>query len=166
MESERDGRVPWSTVVGAARSCSRSLWLSSDVPPILLTHVVINLDGRAAAMQRVTAVALRTGNPEVVACLDVVVVRLKTQPFEALKAPAAIVNRPASLLERDSTNASGPNQPPALVLDIHNPTFHVMRVVPPRQALRRRVIKPIPPIASAPGVRRSDLLGPSCSIHT
>jgi hypothetical protein len=108
--------------------CSQSFWLSSDVTPILLAHIVINLDGSAAAMQRVSAVALRARNPEVIACLHVIVIRLETQPLQTLKAPAAIINRATRLGEHDTTNARRPNHTATLILDIHDATFHAMRV--------------------------------------
>src|SRR5690349_16503048 len=62
-----------------------SLWLSSDVSPILLANILIDLNGQTAAVERITTSALRAGNPIVLACLHTVVIGLEACTFEALE---------------------------------------------------------------------------------
>src|ERR1039457_1017349 len=104
------------------------LWLASNVSPILLTHILVNLDGRAATIQRIATVTLWARNPVVVARVHIVVVGLETQPLETLKTPATIVNRPARLGKCDSPDACWPCQTTTLLLDIHDATFHTKGV--------------------------------------
>ena len=61
--------------------------LSSDVSPILLAHVVVDLDGRASAIQRIPAMALRTGDPEMLACFHVIIISFEAASFETLETP-------------------------------------------------------------------------------
>jgi hypothetical protein len=68
-----------------------SVRLSSDVSPILLANILINLDGQTAAVKRVATPALRTGNPIILARLDAIVVGLETCALEALERLATVI---------------------------------------------------------------------------
>jgi hypothetical protein len=67
------------------------LGLSSDVSPILIANVVINLNGCAATIQCIATSALRARNPIILACLDAAVVGLETCALKTLKSLATIV---------------------------------------------------------------------------
>jgi len=49
-----------------------SLWLMSDISPVLIANIVVDLDRRAATVQSIAAVALRAGNSVVVMGVHVV----------------------------------------------------------------------------------------------
>src|SRR5439155_26836168 len=105
-----------------------SLRLSSDVSPILLAHVLINLNGCAATIQRIAASALRAGNPVVLACLHAVVIRLEARALETLKRLTTVVKCAPALGKRDATNPRRARQTAGLALDIHDASGLVSRL--------------------------------------
>src|SRR5690348_11853095 len=82
----------------------------ADLRSVLLAHVLVDLDGRALAVEPVRAVAPRPGDPVVLAGLHVRVVRLEAVALRAAKALAAVVERGTALRERDTTDPRGPRQ--------------------------------------------------------
>ena len=62
-----------------------SFRLAPDLAPIFFAHVFVDLDGCAAAIERVTAAALGAGDSVILACLDAVVVGLEAATFQARK---------------------------------------------------------------------------------
>jgi len=97
-----------------------SLRLSSDVFPILLANVLINLDGRAPTIQRIATSPLRAGNPIILARLDAVVVGLETCTFEALESLTTVIECAPGLGQRHAPNPRVTRQSAGLALDIHD----------------------------------------------
>jgi hypothetical protein len=97
-----------------------SIWLASNVSPILLANVFIDLNGGAATIQRIASSALRAGDPIVLACHRAVVVGLKTCALEALESLAPVVESPPGLGERHAPNSRHARESASLALDVHD----------------------------------------------
>jgi len=97
------------------------LWSPSDVSPILLANVVVNLNGRAA-IQCIAAVSLRSRNPIVLSIFHVVVVGLEARALEALKSPSSEVKSATGLGKGHPAYARRSSQATGFALDIHDTT--------------------------------------------
>ena len=97
-----------------------SVGLSANESPIFFTDVVIDLDWAIAAIQGVTAIAFRAGDPIVLAGCDVEIVRFEASTFEALKLLAAIVKGATSLRERDASDARYAGESTGFAFDVHD----------------------------------------------
>src|SRR5258708_11726514 len=82
------------------------LWLVSNVSPILLANIVVYLDWDLLAAKPIPAVALRAGNPVVLAGGVVDVVGLEATADDAAEAMIAIEYSSAGAIEGNATNAS------------------------------------------------------------
>src|SRR5437868_13826946 len=96
-----------------------SFRLSSDVPPILIANIFINLNGCAATIQSIATSALRPGNPIILACLHAVVVGLETCSLEALERLTTVIECSSGLGKRHATNPCRASQAASFALDIH-----------------------------------------------
>src|SRR6185295_12437567 len=99
-----------------------SLRLPSDVAPVFLACVLINLDERAATIQRVAASALGARKPIIISRLYAVIVRLETATLEALERLAAVIECAPSLGKRYTPNPRCSREFASLALDIHDAT--------------------------------------------
>src|SRR5256885_14724282 len=88
--------------------------LTPDVAPIFFADVIIDLDRRAAAVERVTAAALGTGDPIVLAGLYAVVVGLETLALKALECLTTIIECASRFGNVTWPIRAGPVNPPAL----------------------------------------------------
>src|ERR1041385_4186963 len=119
-----------------------SLRLSSNVSPILLANIPINLNRCAATIQRIATFALRARNPIILACLHAVVIGLKACAFEALERLTAVVQCAPGLGKSHATNPCRARQTASLALDIHDAPglcFGLQRRGYAGAAVRRRV---------------------------
>jgi hypothetical protein len=82
---------------GLGQPFAASVGLSPNVSPIFLANVFVNFDGCAATIKCIATVALRAGNPIVLAGIHVVIIRFEPCALEALKLLAVVVKGPASL---------------------------------------------------------------------
>src|SRR5205085_406843 len=95
-------RVACSDLLG--HGFINSLRLSSDVPPIPLANILINLHRQDRAIHAVSASPLRSGNPIIVACLHAIVVRLEAPSLETLKSLTPVVQCAPRLGQRHTAN--------------------------------------------------------------
>jgi len=79
------------------RAITYSVRLSPDISPILLSNIIVDLYGCVAGVQCVATAALGSGNPVVIATIDVVIIGFEALSFETLKFLTSIVQRAASL---------------------------------------------------------------------
>lgn len=90
----------------------------SNVGPILLSRIVIDLDGNIARVQAVLPIASRPGNPVFLPRTRVDVIRLKTTNRTELL--ATIGDRAACLRIRDAANSGRAIETIGLRFDVHN----------------------------------------------
>lgn len=70
---------------------------SADVAPVLFPNILVNLNGGAVTIQRVTTGSLWPRNPVALSSIEVVIVGLETRPLEALESAALVVERAPGL---------------------------------------------------------------------
>jgi hypothetical protein len=97
-----------------------SLRLLSDVSPILIANVDIDLNWCAATIQRIATSALRARNPIILACLHAVVVGLEACALETLKSLALIVECAPGLGRRHTPYPGRTRESASLALNIHD----------------------------------------------
>ena len=126
------GRRIAATVTRGAVRCSAWLgafgeafiWKVPNGGPILLAHILVDLDWDALAIKSVAAATLAAGNPVILSGSLLSVVGLEATADDSVKDLVAIVDGPARSIESDAPDTSRSDQTTSLPFDIHDARLH------------------------------------------
>src|SRR5262245_39365754 len=99
------------------------LGLTTDLGPVLVPYVVVDLHPGAFTVEPIRPADPASRDPVLLTCLDVDVVRLVAGALQALERPAAVVQGLAALGERHAPDARRTRESAGLAFDVHDPAL-------------------------------------------